>query len=65
MNNRIKQDHRRIKRRVGPMLGFKSIACAGIIFGGSELVYMIQKGQLNPADRRKLFLAAHFESLAD
>jgi len=64
MNNRIKQDHRRIKCRIGPMLGFKSIACAGIILGGSELVYMIRKGQLNPAVRRKLFLATHFESLA-
>ncbi|MFP1133361.1 IS6 family transposase, partial [Asticcacaulis sp. W401b] len=28
MNNRIEQDHRRIKRRVGPMLGFKSASCA-------------------------------------
>jgi putative transposase len=26
LNNRIEQDHRRIKRRVRPMLGFKSAA---------------------------------------
>ena len=31
LNNRIEQDHRRIKRRVRPMLGFKSQASAAII----------------------------------
>ena len=36
MNNRIEQDHRRIKHRVRPMLGFKSTACAAIILGGIE-----------------------------
>jgi transposase-like protein len=28
LNNRIEQDHRAIKRRVGPMLGFQSVVCA-------------------------------------
>jgi transposase-like protein len=62
-NNRIEQDHRPIKRRIGPMLGFKSAACADIILGGIELVHMIRKGQLDPADRRKPSLAHQFESL--
>ena len=29
LNNRIEQDHRRIKRRIRPMLGFKSLRSAG------------------------------------
>ena len=64
MNNRIEQDHRRIKRRIGPMLGFKSEACADVILGGIELVHMIRKGQLDIADRRNPPIADQFESLA-
>ena len=30
LNNRIEQDHRGIKRRYGPTLGFKSFDCAGV-----------------------------------
>jgi putative transposase len=45
LNNRIEQDHRSIKRRVRPMLGFKSIASARTILGGIELVHMMRKGQ--------------------
>jgi transposase-like protein len=36
--NRIEQDHRRIKRRVRPMLGFKSFASACAILDGIEMV---------------------------
>ncbi len=64
MNNRIEQDHRRIKRRVRPMLGFKSTSCADIILRGIEVVHMMRKGQLEPIDRRTLSLARRFESVA-
>jgi transposase-like protein len=37
LNNRIEQDHRRIKRRIRPMLGLKS---AAIILEGIEMVHM-------------------------
>jgi len=64
MNNRIEQDHRRIKRRLRPMLGFKSEHAATIILGGIELVHMIRKGQLNGSDARNLSLADQFDRLA-
>jgi putative transposase len=42
-NNRIEQDHRRIKRRVRPMLGFQSPASAAITLSGIEMVQMMRK----------------------
>lgn len=36
--NRIEQDHRRIKRRIRSMLGFKSTASAAAILSGIEMV---------------------------
>ncbi|TGQ37807.1 DDE domain-containing protein [Mesorhizobium sp. M4B.F.Ca.ET.214.01.1.1] len=41
MNNRSEQDHRRIKRRVRPMLGFKSTATASTILSAIEMIHMI------------------------
>ncbi|CCA90962.1 IS6 family transposase [Novosphingobium sp. PP1Y] len=65
MNNRIEQDHRRIKRRIRPMLGFKSQATAGVILEGIELIHMIRKGQMIPAnDARNPSFADQFDSLA-
>lgn len=46
LNNLIEQDHRNIKRRIRPMLGFKSFRRAQTILAGIELVHMIRKGQL-------------------
>ncbi|MGZ9724282.1 IS6 family transposase, partial [Rhizobium miluonense] len=40
LNNRIEQDHRRIKRRIRSMLGFKSTASAEVILSGIEMVHM-------------------------
>ena len=40
------QDHRAIKRRTRPMLGFKNFRCARIILGGIEFMHMIVKGQM-------------------
>src|SRR5690606_24389982 len=45
LNNRIEQDHRRIKRRVRPMLGFKSQASAAIVRSCTEMVHMKRKRQ--------------------
>jgi putative transposase len=45
-NNIIEQDHRAIKRRTRPMLGFKTLRCARILLDGIELMLMIKKGQM-------------------
>lgn len=48
LNNLVEQDHRFIKRRVRPMLGFKSFTAAASTIAGIELVNMIRKGQFRP-----------------
>ncbi|KQZ22837.1 integrase [Mesorhizobium sp. Root552] len=57
LNNRIEQDHRRIKRRIRPMLGFKSFSSAGVTLAGIEMVHMMRKRQgrfaFNPAPTLK------------
>ena len=53
LNNRIEQDHRRIKRRTRPMLGFKRFATARRALAGVEAMAMLAKGQVRavrPAD---------------
>ena len=45
LNNLIEQDHRRIKPRTGPMLGFKNFDCAATTVAGIELLHRIRKGQ--------------------
>ena len=47
LNNIIEQDHRFIKKRTKPMLGFKSFRSAKITLAGIESVRMIQKGQVH------------------
>lgn len=46
LNNLVEQDHRAIKRRIRPMLRFKSFRCARILLGGIEVMHMIAKGQM-------------------
>lgn len=46
LNNIIEQDHRFIKKRTKPMLGFKSFRCAKITIAGIENIRIIQKGQV-------------------
>jgi len=46
LNNVFEQDHRAIKRRIRPMLGFKNFRCARILLSGIELMHMIAKGLL-------------------
>ena len=45
LNNIIEQDHRRIKRRVRPMMGFKSFRSAKITLAGIEILAMLKKSQ--------------------
>src|SRR6202167_3207741 len=49
LNNLVEQDHRAIKRRTRPMLGFKTFRCARILLGGIEVMHMITKGQIKCA----------------
>jgi len=45
LNNMVEQDHRTIKKRIRPMLGFKSFASASATLEGIEVANMIRKGQ--------------------
>jgi len=63
LNNRIEQDHRAIKRRVRPMLGFKSTESARAILGGIEMVHMMRKGQAKYVQNRQSSLADQFEQI--
>ena len=47
LNNLIEQDHRGVKLRIGPMLGFKRFRTAAITIAGIELLRRISKGQFN------------------
>ena len=46
LNNIMEQDHRFIKKRSKPMLGFKNFQSAKITITGIENIRMIQKGQI-------------------
>jgi len=46
LNNIVEQDHRLIKRRIRPLLGFKSIASISASLDGIEVAHMIPKGFL-------------------
>jgi transposase-like protein len=47
LNNVVEQDHRRIKQRVRPMLGFKRFETAAVTIRGVELAAKIKKQQFN------------------
>ena len=47
LNNVIEQDHRRIKQRVRPMLGFSRFETAAVTIRGIELAEKIKKQQFN------------------
>ena len=64
LNNLIEQDHRAIKRRVRPMMGFKSFRTATKLIAGIETMHMIKKGQYRCPDALTLSAADQFYSLA-
>ena len=47
LNNIVEQDHRFVKRRIRPGLGFKSFDTAKQTLTGIETVRMIEKSQLH------------------
>jgi transposase-like protein len=49
LNNLVEQDHRRVKQRLYPMLGFKNFRNAAVTISGIELVQKIKKEQFNIA----------------
>jgi transposase-like protein len=44
LNNLVEQDHRRVKQRIRPMLGFKRFDNAAVTISGIELAEKIKKG---------------------
>jgi putative transposase len=46
LNNIVEKDHRFIKKRTKPMLGFKSFYSAKMTITGIENIRIIQKGQI-------------------
>jgi transposase-like protein len=64
LNNIVEQDHRAIKRRIRPMLGFKKFTCARILLTGIELMHMINKGQMKNYFGLRRTPAQQFHSLA-
>jgi len=58
LNNVVEQDHRAIKRRTRPMLGFKDFDCARVILSGIKVMHMIKKGQMKDFGKVPLSAAA-------
>ena len=64
LNNIVEQDHRLIKKKIRPMLGFKSFKSARITLGGIETVHMIHKGQMKHRVGQQPNSVRQFYSLA-
>jgi transposase, IS6 family len=52
LNNVVEQDHRFIKRRVNPGLGFGAFVTAQRTIQGYEAIHMLHKGQLQGVTKR-------------
>ena len=64
LNNIVEQDHRAVKRKVRPMLGFKSFGAACGTIAGIEVMHAIRKGQLPSAGNAPQTPAEQFCALA-
>ena len=64
LNNIVEQDHRAVKRKVKPMLGFKSFWADCCTIAGIEILHAIRKGQLPSTGEARLTPAEQFYSLA-
>ncbi|TFG60703.1 MAG: IS6 family transposase [Nitrospirales bacterium] len=62
--NIIEQDHRRIKRKTRPMLGFKNFHAAQRTLAGIEVMAMIKKGQMKIRAGDERTFAEMFYALA-
>jgi transposase-like protein len=63
LNNMVEQDHRFIKRRTKPALGYKSFNGARQTITGIEIVHMIKKGQLKHSNQNNQSNFSQFMSL--
>jgi transposase, IS6 family len=59
LNNLVEQDHRFIKRRTRPGLGFFAFDTAQRTFIGYETMNMIRKGQAKGADKSDILAQVH------
>ena len=59
LNNLIEQDHRCIKRRTRPGLGFFSFDTARRTLAGYETMNMIRKGQMKGAEKGDILAQIH------
>jgi transposase-like protein len=64
LNNIVEQDHRAVKRRTRPMLGFKSFWAARCTIAGIEVMHAIRKGQLMTPGHSLQTPAEQFYALA-
>jgi putative transposase len=64
LNNIVEQDHRAVKRRTRPMLGFKSFWSARCTIAGIEIMHAIRKGQLLTSEKAPQTPAEQFYVLA-
>ena len=64
LNNIVEQDHRAVKRKVRPMLGFKSFWAARCTIAGIEVMHAIRKGQLETTGTVSRTPAEQFYALA-
>ena len=64
LNNIVEQDHRAVKRKTRPMLGFESFRAAAHVLTGIELMHMIRKGQMAMRGCEGLSFADQFYALA-
>jgi transposase, IS6 family len=53
LNNIVEQDHRGVKARIGPMIGFKRFHRAKVTIVGIELLNCIRKTQFNLSNVQK------------
>ena len=60
LNNVVEQDHRFIKRRVNPGLGFAAFATAQQTIQGYEAMHMLRKGQLGGLAKRDVLAQNQF-----
>jgi transposase-like protein len=64
LNNLIEQDHRFIKRRVNPGMGFWSLDTAWRTIQGYEATHQLRKGQVQGISRGDILSQVRFVSMA-
>ena len=59
LNNLVEQDHRFVKRRVNPGLGFGAFDTAQRTIQGYEAMHMLRKGQIEGLTKRDVLAQNH------